>query len=66
MSRSIRPIDVFVHYEGKRATDMAPGRYAVRQMINREVDAELLRRGASENGDGPTKDASAILSAYKT
>jgi hypothetical protein len=35
-------------------------------MINREVDAELLRRGASENGDGVTKDASAILSAYKT
>ncbi|GAA5925020.1 Ctf18p [Sporobolomyces koalae] len=56
------PIDVFVHYEGKRATDIAPGRYAVRQMINREVEAELLRRGGQ--ADGTSKDASAILSAY--
>ncbi|GAA5902001.1 Ctf18p [Sporobolomyces salmoneus] len=31
------PIDVFVHYEGKRASDIAPGRYAIRQMINREA-----------------------------
>ena len=31
------PIDVFVHYDGKRASDIAPGRYAVRQMIVREV-----------------------------
>ncbi|GAA6044332.1 hypothetical protein NBRC10512_004645, partial [Rhodotorula toruloides] len=31
------PIDVFVHFDGKRPTDIAPGRYAVRQMINREV-----------------------------
>ncbi|GAA5970017.1 hypothetical protein JCM3765_007278 [Sporobolomyces pararoseus] len=58
------PIDVFVHYEGKRASDIAPGRYAVRQMITREVDAELLRRG-NEN-EGTTRDASDILSAYKT
>ncbi|GAA6010908.1 hypothetical protein JCM11491_004595 [Sporobolomyces phaffii] len=58
------PIDVFVHYEGKRASDIAPGRYAVRQMINREVEAELLRRGGES--DGTSKDASSILSAYKT
>lgn len=31
------PIDVFVHFDGKRASDIAPGRFAVRQMINREV-----------------------------
>lgn len=31
------PIDVFVHFEGKRATDITPGRFAVRQMILREV-----------------------------
>ncbi|KWU40983.1 P-loop containing nucleoside triphosphate hydrolase protein, partial [Rhodotorula sp. JG-1b] len=31
------PIDVFVHFDGKRASDIAPGRFAVRQMILREV-----------------------------
>jgi len=41
-SLSCRPIDVFVHYEGKRPTDIAPGRFAVRQMINREVRASSL------------------------
>ncbi|GAA6038469.1 hypothetical protein JCM8097_004581 [Rhodosporidiobolus ruineniae] len=56
------PIDVFVHFEGKRASDIAPGRYAVRQMINREIDAELMRRG--EDGKGGTKSASEILGAY--
>ncbi|GAA5865391.1 hypothetical protein JCM1840_001552 [Sporobolomyces johnsonii] len=58
------PIDVFVHFEGKRASDIAPSRYAVRQMINREIDSELLRRGG--HADGASKDAGAILSAYKT
>ncbi|GAA6043904.1 hypothetical protein NBRC10512_007449 [Rhodotorula toruloides] len=33
-------------------------------MINREIDAELLRRG--DSSAGPTKTASEILSAYKT
>ncbi|GAA5833833.1 hypothetical protein JCM5353_003070 [Sporobolomyces roseus] len=58
------PIDVFVHYDGKRASDIAPGRYAVRQMIVREVASELLRRAGET--DGSSKDASKILSAYKT
>ncbi|GAA6060295.1 hypothetical protein JCM10212_002936 [Sporobolomyces blumeae] len=58
------PIDVFVHFEGKRATDVAPGRYAVRQMLQREIEAELLRRGGVP--EGVRKDASAIISAYQT
>jgi chromosome transmission fidelity protein 18 len=32
-----RPIDQFVHYEGKRAADIAPSRYAVRHFISQEV-----------------------------
>ncbi|GAA5984450.1 hypothetical protein JCM11641_000142 [Rhodosporidiobolus odoratus] len=58
------PIDVFVHFEGKRASDIAPGRYAVRQMINREIDAEVLRRSAEE-GKSNLKTAGEILDAYK-
>ncbi|BGP37138.1 Chromosome transmission fidelity protein 18 [Rhodotorula kratochvilovae] len=57
------PIDVFVHFEGKRPTDIAPGRFAVRQMVNREIDAELLRRG--DPAKAGTKSASEILGAYK-
>ncbi|GAA5979308.1 hypothetical protein JCM10908_002874 [Rhodotorula pacifica] len=58
------PIDVFVHFEGKRASDIAPGRFAVRQMINREIEAESQRRG--EVAAGGTRSASDILAAYKT
>ncbi|GJN87911.1 hypothetical protein Rhopal_000866-T1 [Rhodotorula paludigena] len=58
------PIDVFVHFEGKRPTDIAPGRFAVRQMVNREVDLELQRRNDAA-GKGATKSASEILDAYK-
>ncbi|GAA5826328.1 hypothetical protein JCM11251_007255 [Rhodosporidiobolus azoricus] len=57
------PIDVFVHFDGKRASDIAPGRFAVRQMINREIDAELMRRG--QDGKEGVKTAGEILSAYK-
>ena len=36
-----RPIDVFVHFEGKRATDMALSRYAARHLIANEVSCLL-------------------------
>ncbi|GAA5965764.1 hypothetical protein JCM8115_000918 [Rhodotorula mucilaginosa] len=58
------PIDVFVHFDGKRASDIAPGRFAVRQMINREIESEVQRRG--EVAAGGTRSASDILAAYKT
>lgn len=38
------PIDVFVSYEGKRAGDIAVSRYAVRNLVSQEIEAELLRR----------------------
>ncbi|KAJ3576874.1 hypothetical protein NP233_g105 [Leucocoprinus birnbaumii] len=38
------PIDVFVTYDGKRAGDMAPSRYAVRHLVATEVDAKLAAR----------------------
>jgi hypothetical protein len=31
------PIDVFVHYEGKRADDIAASRFAVRQLVAQAV-----------------------------
>ena len=32
-----RPIDVFVHYDGKRADDIAASRFAVRQLVAQAV-----------------------------
>lgn len=36
-----RPIDIFTTYDGKRASDIAVSRYAVRHMITAEVVAFL-------------------------
>jgi len=36
-SRNISPIDVFVTYDGKRATDIAVSRYAVRHLVAGKV-----------------------------
>ncbi|KAK4051293.1 Chromosome transmission fidelity protein 18 [Microbotryomycetes sp. JL221] len=57
------PIDVFVHFDGKRASDIQPARYAVRHMVTREMDAELMRKA---EGDIEATSASDILAAYKT
>ncbi|KIL00951.1 hypothetical protein PAXRUDRAFT_821161 [Paxillus rubicundulus Ve08.2h10] len=40
------PIDVFVTYDGKRATDIAVSRYAVRHLVAAEIDAVLISRQA--------------------
>ena len=32
-----RPVDTFVTYDGKRAADIAPPRYAVRHLVATEV-----------------------------
>ncbi|KAL5635295.1 hypothetical protein ACGC1H_004171 [Rhizoctonia solani] len=37
-------IDVFVTYDGKRAADMNPSRFAVRQMVAEDLDILLQRR----------------------
>lgn len=38
---SIRPIDVFIHYEGKRADDIAASRFAVRQLVAQAVSLSV-------------------------
>ena len=62
-------LDVFIHYEGKRASDMPAARYNLRQLVARELEAENLRRtgGDNENAAGSRtgKTASEIHNAYK-
>ncbi|KAG6879255.1 hypothetical protein C0992_004084 [Termitomyces sp. T32_za158] len=40
------PIDVFVTYDGKRASDIAVSRYAVRRLVAQEIDAVIIARDA--------------------
>ncbi|WWC60447.1 uncharacterized protein I303_103019 [Kwoniella dejecticola CBS 10117] len=56
MMRLEPPIDVFVHYDGKRADDIAASRFAVRQLVAQAIDAEIAKRkGAGVEGDGTTR-----------
>ncbi|KAF8969722.1 P-loop containing nucleoside triphosphate hydrolase protein [Flammula alnicola] len=38
------PVDVFITYDGKRASDITVSRYAVRHLVSVEVDAKLTAR----------------------
>jgi len=46
MYRLDPPVDVFVTYEGKRAADIPPPRYAVRHLVATEIDVRLAVRNA--------------------
>ncbi|OCH85001.1 P-loop containing nucleoside triphosphate hydrolase protein [Obba rivulosa] len=43
------PIDVFVTYDGKRASDISVSRYAVRHLVAAEIDAKLISRDADSS-----------------
>jgi chromosome transmission fidelity protein 18 len=38
------PVDVFVTYDGKRSSDIAISRYAIRQLVANEVGIRFSRR----------------------
>ncbi|KAI9632791.1 P-loop containing nucleoside triphosphate hydrolase protein [Dioszegia hungarica] len=54
MMRLEPPIDCFIHYDGKRADDVAAGRFAVRQVVAQAMDAEIARRKSGASGDTRT------------
>lgn len=69
---------MFVHYEGKRADDIAASRFAVRQLVAQAVrvavdwnaddqmDAELAKRkGATESGTTGTEQLKGAYNAAK-
>lgn len=58
------PIDVFVHFDGKRASDIPASRYNTRQLIVREMEAEHLRRMNGDSSGVNKSNASDILAAY--
>ncbi|WVQ78666.1 hypothetical protein IAT38_000753 [Cryptococcus sp. DSM 104549] len=64
MMRLEPPIDVFVHYEGKRAEDILASRYAVRQLVSQAVDVELARRRGGAAAQDANGGSDALATAY--
>ncbi|KAL7419625.1 Chromosome transmission fidelity protein 18 [Cryptotrichosporon argae] len=58
MMRLEPAIDVFVHYDGKRAADISASRFAVRQLVAQAMDAELARRRGAAGAETTTTAAS--------
>ncbi len=62
------PLDVFTQFEGKRSKDVGPSRFAVRQLVAREMERQLLRKnagvgGGEEDAGSTSKSATAV---YRT
>lgn len=62
------PIDVFSSFEGKRGVDLPAARFNLRQLISKELEAEVLRRSGGANVDAAkgSKNVTDIMQAYKT
>lgn len=59
------PLDIFTQFEGKRAKEIGPSRFAVRQLVAREMERQLLRRnagveGGEDDAGSTSKSATAI------
>ncbi|KAJ1026364.1 hypothetical protein NDA13_003745 [Ustilago tritici] len=59
------PLDIFTQFEGKRAKEIGPSRFAVRQLVASEMERRLLRRNAGVEGNedhagSTSKNATAI------
>ncbi|KAI9458284.1 P-loop containing nucleoside triphosphate hydrolase protein [Russula earlei] len=59
------PVDSFVTYDGKRAVDIPPPRYAVRHLVATEIDAQLAVRHAEAIERTKATKPSTILSSAK-
>lgn len=52
LTNGYRAIDVFVHYDGKRATDIPPSKYSLRQLVASTVRSSsfaLLYKAEDDN-----------------
>jgi len=49
------PVDVFVTYDGKRSSDIAISRYAIRQLVANEIDARLSLRRVDGSSTKPER-----------
>ncbi|CDS00343.1 hypothetical protein [Sporisorium scitamineum] len=59
------PLDVFTQFEGKRSKEIGPSRFAVRQLVAREMERQVLRKnagvkGGEDDAGSTSKNATAI------
>lgn len=61
------PLDVFASFEGKRAADLPAARFNLRQLISKELEAEIVRRAGGSDGEAArgSKNMGDIMKAYK-
>lgn len=61
------PLDVFVSFEGKRASDLPAARFNLRQLISKELEAEIVRRAGGSDAEYAkgSKNMGDIMKAYK-
>ncbi|SPO23599.1 related to CTF18 - Chromosome Transmission Fidelity factor [Ustilago trichophora] len=58
------PLDIFTQFEGKRSKEVGPSRFAVRQLVAREMERQLLRKNAGvEDGEDDAGSASKSATA---
>ncbi|TKY89326.1 hypothetical protein EX895_001857 [Sporisorium graminicola] len=65
------PLDIFTQFEGKRSKEIGPSRFAVRQLVAREMERQLLRKNAGVEGVeddalSTSKNATAIYRSKST
>ena len=65
------PLDIFTQFEGKRSKEIGPSRFAVRQLVAREMERQLLRRntgmdGVEDDAGSTSKNATAIYRSKST
>lgn len=58
------PVDVFVHYDGKRAADIIPSRFGVRSIVAKEMEADALRKAEGVD-PATTSTAKDLMAAYR-
>lgn len=60
------PLDAFVQYDGHRSKEVGSNRYAVRQLISREVEAQIIKqRGALAGKAGPLGSGAGAVGGKK-
>ncbi|OWT35579.1 chromosome transmission fidelity protein 18 [Cryptococcus neoformans Bt1] len=64
MMRLEPAIDVFVHYDGKRAEDILASRFMIRQLISQAMDAQLARKRGEAGTEAVDTGVDGFAKAY--
>ena len=62
------PLDIFTQFEGKRSKEVGPSRFAVRQLVAREMERQVLRKitGVEEGEDDAGSTSKSATAIYRS